>query len=88
MNVNLKYSKSNTTTNEIDNTKKEHEMVIVVGNDEIKRTFTEGTEKMTETISGKGTVEVRVKIDGSTEGYQSMNFDNDNPVLNFDVTVR
>ena len=63
-------------------------MIIIVGNDEIKRTLTEGTAKMSETISGKGTVEVRIKIDGSVEGYKSMNFDGDNPVLDFDITVR
>ena len=66
---------------------KTHEMVIIVGSDEIKRTFTEGTTKMSETISGKGTVEVRIKIDGSVEGYKSINFDSDNPVLDFDITV-
>lgn len=79
---------TNTTSNQTTAEPKKHELVIIVGNDEIKRTFTEGTAKMSETISGKGTVEVRVKVDGSVEGYKSMNFDSDNPVLDFDVTVR
>ena len=79
---------TNTTASQTTSTEpKKHEMVIIVGGDEIKRTFTDGTTKMSETISGKGTVEVRIKIDGSVEGYKSMNFDSENPVLDFDITV-
>ena len=81
---------TNTTTSQTATSSEpsKHEMVIMVGSDEIKRTFTEGTAKMSETVSGKGTVEVRIKIDGSVEGYKSMNFDSENPVLDFDITVR
>ena len=83
---------TNTTTNETATqttaVPKTHELIILVGSDQIRRTFTEGTAKMTETISGKGTVEVRIKIDGSQEGYKSINFDSENPVLDFDITVR
>src|SRR5699024_1480210 len=41
-------------------------------------------ENFTRTISGKGTVTVKVFIDGVREAQEQLNLNSDNPVLNID----
>lgn len=88
VNVNLKsllnYSKPSSSTNEevtVPNVKVE----IKVGEDRIhNETHSKDTTKITETVEGKGVVEVRVYVDGNLKKTKTLDFNSSTPVVTFE----
>lgn len=80
----LKYTKPNSTTNEEVVVPKVQVEITVDGETVYRESHTKDTTQITKTVEGKGTIEVKVFVDGVREATKTLDLNSTNPVLNFE----
>ena len=88
VNINLKslinYKAPSGNTNETAEDKNAEVKITVDGETVYNETHPKDTTKITKTVQGKGTVEVKVYVDGILYGPKNLDLNSSNPVISFD----
>ena len=85
VNINVKFNKSG-NVNQINT--KTHTIKILADGELVGKEYTVSSDtKITETVKGRGTIDIKVLVDGAQKEYDSLDLNGSNPVLNYNITV-